>query len=145
MQKYLLIAFWPFQSAKMSGSWTSVPSNSSTQETRELLFSNRSLSPALLWWRSGGGSGVLSLCCSCCLGICTQQAACHTGRKLPWCPHASFSLLAPLNHNPPTPHLGVLLESWLHLGPSRLAAISVIGSTADSSSLSPVFCSLPTY
>lgn len=57
MQKYLLIAFWPFQSAKMSGSWTSVPSNSSTQETRELLFSNRSLSPALLWWRSGGGGG----------------------------------------------------------------------------------------
>ena len=35
-----------------------------------------------------------------------------------------------------TPYLGVLLESWLHLGPSRLGAISVTESAADSSPVS---------
>lgn len=85
-----------------------------------LLFSHRSLSPVLLWWRSGG-SGVLSLCFSCCQRVCTRQAACHTASmpSPPPChpppPPSSFSLLAPLNHNPY--YLGVLLESCLHLGP----------------------------
>ena len=63
------------------------------------LFSDGGLSPVLLWWRSKG-SGVLSICFSCCQGVCTQQAACHTGRKLPRCPHhpeppASFSTPCP--------------------------------------------------
>ena len=66
-----------------------------------LLLNSTSLNLVSLWWRSQG-SGVLSLCFSCCQGVCTRQAACHTGPKLPWCPHASFSLLAPLNHAPPT-------------------------------------------
>lgn len=52
-----------------------------------------------LWCRSGG-SGVLSPFFSCCQRLCIKQAACHTRCKLPWCPHASFSLLALLNHNP---------------------------------------------
>lgn len=56
-----------------------------TQERRTLLFSDGGLSPVLLWRRSKG-SGVLSICFSCCQGACTQQAACHTGRKLPRCP-----------------------------------------------------------
>ena len=63
------------------------------------LFSDGGLSPVLLWWRSKG-SGVLSICFSWCQGVCTQQAACHTGRKLPRCPHhpeppASFSTPCP--------------------------------------------------
>lgn len=59
-----------------------------------LLFSNRSLSPILLWWRLEG-SGVLSLCFCCCQGVCTQQAACHTGHKLPEMPPCFFFASCP--------------------------------------------------
>lgn len=107
-------------------------------ETRQKL-SSRSLSPVLLG--EGQRDEVFCLFFFLLSGVCTQQAACHTGCKLPWCPHASFfrSLPPPIT----VPYLGVLLESWLHLGPSRLGAISVIGSAADFSplySLSFVLC-----
>lgn len=78
-----------------------------TQERRTLmplLFSDGGLSPVLLWRRSKG-SGVLSICFSCCQGVCTQQAACHTGRKLPRCPPRTpcifFHSLPRSNHSPP--------------------------------------------
>lgn len=54
-----------------------------------------------------------------------------------------FTSCHPPSITAPSPE--VLLESWLHLGPSRLAATSVIGSAADCSPVCPAFCSLPTY
>ena len=74
-----------------------------TQERRTLtplLFSDGGLSPVLLWRRSKG-SGVLSICFSCCQGVCTQQAACHTGRKLPRTPCIFYYSLPRSNHSPP--------------------------------------------
>ena len=65
--------------------------------------------------------------------LVTRDASSHDAPVLP------FRSLPP---SITTTNLGVLLESWLHLGPSRLA---VIGSAADSNTASSVFCSLPTY
>lgn len=140
--KYLLIAFWH---PNTDGVLTVQPKFTEINtETREV----HTHATAVQWRKSESCSTLVKVKgVRCPVSLLSLLSGCmHTTGSLshrtrastmpPTTPHAFFFAPCPTQITTP-PYLEVLLESWLHLGPSRLSAISVIGSAADSSPVSP--------